>query len=58
LEARNGEALGALGDGQSVVDADPEIPDGAFELRMSEQELNSPKITSLSIDLRRLRPAD
>jgi hypothetical protein len=47
----NGFGDTARGDGKS------EILDGAFELRMSEQELNSPKITSLSIDLRRLRPA-
>ena len=42
---------------ESVIDLDPEIPDGAFELRMSEQKLNRSKVTSLSVDLRRLCPA-
>ena len=46
-----------LCDAESVIDLDPEIPDGAFELRMSEQQLNRSKVTSLSVDLRRLRPA-
>jgi hypothetical protein len=32
-----GLRLCLLGDLQSIVDLDPEIPDGAFELRMSEQ---------------------
>jgi hypothetical protein len=42
---------------ESIIHLDPEIPDGAFELRMSEQKLNRSKVTSLSVDLRRLRPA-
>jgi len=49
--------LDLLRNAEGVVDLDAEIANGAFELRMSEEELNGPKITGRSIDLRGLRPA-
>jgi hypothetical protein len=36
---------------QGVIDFDAEIPDGAFELGMPQQELNGPEIARPSIDL-------
>ena len=35
---------------QGVIDLDAEIPDRAFDLGMSEQELDGPEITRPSID--------
>ena len=35
---------------QGVIDLDAEIPDGAFDLGMPEQELDSPEIARPSID--------
>jgi hypothetical protein len=35
---------------QSVVDLNPEIPDGALDFRVAEQELNGSKITGAPID--------
>jgi hypothetical protein len=42
---------------ESVIDLDPEIADGAFKFRMSEQKLNRWEVTRLFVYLRRLRPA-
>ncbi len=47
-----------LGDAESVVDLDAEISDGAFQLRVPEQQLDRSKIAGFSIDLGRLRPAN
>jgi hypothetical protein len=35
---------------QGVIDLDAEIPDRAFDLGMTEQELDSPEIACPSID--------
>jgi hypothetical protein len=37
-----------LGHLQRVIDLDPEVDDGALRLRVSEQELNGPKIAGPS----------
>jgi hypothetical protein len=37
---------------QCIVDLDPEISDGAFKLRMSEQKLHSPELLGPSVDKR------
>ena len=44
-----------LRDLQSIVDLDPEIPDGGFELGMAEDELNGPEIPCPPIYQRRFR---
>ena len=46
--------LRLLGNLQCIVNFDPQIPDGAFELRVSEQQLNGSEILSPSVDQRRL----
>jgi hypothetical protein len=38
--------LGLLGDLQSIVNLDAEIPHGTFELRVSKQELYGPEVLS------------
>src|SRR5207302_4366218 len=48
--------LDLLRDAERVVNLDPEVSNGAFQLRMSEQKLNCPQVTRLLIDLGRLRP--
>jgi hypothetical protein len=47
------ERLGKL---QSVVDLHTEIPDGAFQLRVAQQELASAEITDLLVEQRDLLP--
>ncbi len=44
--------LGLLCDLQRIVNLDAEIPDGAFELCMSKQKLNNPKIPGSTVDQR------
>jgi len=39
---------------QGVIYFDPEIPDGTFELHLTEQHLNGPEILRPLIDQRRL----
>jgi hypothetical protein len=46
-----------FGDGQCVVDLNPEVSNGALQLRVPQQELNRAKISSPPIDHGRLRPA-
>jgi len=46
-----------LGDAESIIDLDPEIANGALQLRMPQQELDRSEIASFSIDLGCLRPA-
>jgi hypothetical protein len=46
-----------LCDPQSIVDFDPEIPDGAFEFGMAEKKLNGPEIPGPPIHQRRFRAA-
>ena len=40
--------------GQGVIDLNPEIADGTFQLRMTEEQLNSAQVAGLAIDLRGL----
>lgn len=49
--------LGLLRDFQGIVDFDAQVPDGAFELGMAQEQLNSPQILGSLVDQRRLRPA-
>jgi hypothetical protein len=49
--------LGLLGDLQRIVKLDPEIPDGAFEFGMAEEELNGPEVPGSPLDQRRFRAA-
>jgi hypothetical protein len=46
-----------LGNGQRVIHFDPEIADGALQLRMAKPGLDGPKVARLAIDQRRLGPA-
>ena len=46
-----------LGDGESIIDFDAEIPNSALNLGVPEQELNRPKVTSSPVDQRGLGPA-
>ena len=48
--------LDLLGDAKCVVDLDAQIADGAFELGMSQQELNRPQVARFLINLRRFGP--
>jgi hypothetical protein len=50
-----GLELDLLGDIQSVIHLNPEISDGALQLRMAEEELHSAQVASLTIDLGSLR---
>jgi hypothetical protein len=36
--------------GQSIIDFDAKIPDSAFDLVVTEQELNGPEIAGASVD--------
>ena len=45
-----------LSDAESVIDLDPEIPDGALQLCMAEKKLDSAKVAGFAVDLGRLRP--
>jgi hypothetical protein len=40
---------------QGIIDLDAEIPDRAFDLRMSEQKLDGPEIASPPVDQGSLR---
>lgn len=42
---------------QGVIDIDSQIPDGAFELGMSEKQLNSPDVLRSPVDEGSFRPA-
>jgi hypothetical protein len=46
--------LSLLSDLQRIVNLDAEIPDGAFQLCVSEQQLNGPEILGPPVDKRRL----
>jgi hypothetical protein len=50
-----GLELDLLRDIQSVIHLNPEISDGALQLRMAEEELHSAQVASLTIDLGSLR---
>lgn len=54
---RGRSELDLLRQRQGIVDFDPEVTDGALNLRMSEKQLNRPQITCLTVDLRRLGAA-
>src|SRR5208282_5413414 len=49
--------LDLLRQSQGIIDLDPEIPDGALDLRVSEKQLNRSQIAGLAVDLRRLGAA-
>ena len=42
--------LDLLGDCQGIIYFDAEIADGAFDLRMPEQELHGPQVAGLPVD--------
>jgi hypothetical protein len=42
--------LGLLGDLECIIDLDTQIPHGAFELGVPEQQLHRPKVLGSSID--------
>ena len=44
--------------GQGIIDLDAEVSDGAFDLGVAEQELDSPQIACASIDQGRLCPPE
>jgi len=46
-----------LRDADRIVDLDTEISDGAFQLRVTEQQLHGPQVAGLSINLSRFRLA-
>ena len=48
--------LGLLRNFQGVVDLNAEIPHSALQLRMTEQELNSPQVLGALVNWRRLGP--
>jgi len=43
--------------GQRIVDFDPQIPHGAFKLRVAKKKLACPKVAGLAVQLRNLGPA-
>jgi hypothetical protein len=47
--------LELLGNGKRIVDIDPEIPDRALDLGVTEQELDGSEIAGSPVDHRRLR---
>jgi len=47
--------LDLLGDPKSVVHLHTKVSDGAFKLRVTKQNLDSPEIAGLLVYLRRLR---
>lgn len=42
--------INILSDFDRIIDFDAEIPDGAFDFRMSEQELDSTEVTRSPVD--------
>ena len=57
LLAESSLDLGLLRDLKCVVDLDPEIPDGALQLRVTKQQLDGPDVLDPLVDQRRLRSA-
>src|SRR6185437_4013278 len=51
---RGRSELDLLRQRQGIVDFDPEVTDGALNLRMSEKQLDRSQVTGLTVDLRRL----
>jgi hypothetical protein len=49
--------LRLLGDLKSIVDLDPEIPDGAFKFGVAEKKLNGPETLCSPLNQRRFRAA-
>lgn len=41
--------LDLLGDAQAIIDLDPELADGTFELCMAEAQVNSPEVACLLV---------
>ena len=54
---RSGLQLHLLRDGESVVHLDPEISNGALQLRVLEQQLYRSQVAGLPVNLSRLRSA-
>ena len=48
--------FGASGERQGVVDVDPEVAHGAFDLRVSKEDLDGAQVTRPLVDDRCLRP--
>ncbi len=63
-EGQNASALpqfsnvNLLGNCKRVIDLDTEISDGALDLRVTQQQLNSAKVPGPTIDQRGLCPPD
>jgi hypothetical protein len=49
--------LNLLGNRQGIIDFDAKITDGAFDLGVTEQQLYSSQVSSLSVDQCRLGSA-
>jgi hypothetical protein len=49
---RRPSELDLLRQGKGIIDLDPEIPDGALDLRVSEKQLDRSQIAGLAVDLR------
>lgn len=49
--------LDVLRDFQGVVEFDPQVSDGALELRMAEEKLDGSEVVRLAVDQRHFRPA-
>lgn len=49
--------FGLLGDFESVVDFDPEVPHGAFQLEMAQQELHGSEVLGSPVDQGSFGPA-
>jgi hypothetical protein len=43
--------------GKGIIDLDAEVPDGAFDLGVPEQELHGAQIAGTPVDQGRLRPS-
>ena len=49
--------FGVLRNLQGIIDLDPKVSHGTFELGMTEQELDSPQVLGSLVDQRRLGPS-
>ena len=50
----SGSDVDLLGNCESIIDLDAEIPDGALDLGMPQEQLNCPQVTSSPVDQGRL----
>ena len=50
--------LGGFGESERILDINAEVPHGALNLRMSEQDLHGPQVAGLLVDHRGLGSAE